>query len=51
MSQKYHEEERYRTSEPQEAVLGICDVLVRTRIRIPGSVPLTNESGSDSFLP
>jgi hypothetical protein len=30
------------------AVLGIRDILVR--IRIPGSVPLTNESGSDSFL-
>jgi hypothetical protein len=36
------------------AVLGICDILVRIRIRIPGSVPLTNGSesysGSDSFF-
>jgi hypothetical protein len=30
------------------AVLGIRDILVG--IRIPGSLPLTNGSGSDSFL-
>jgi hypothetical protein len=30
------------------SVLGICDILVW--IRIPGSVPLTYGSGSDSFL-
>jgi hypothetical protein len=30
--------------------VGIRDILVRMRIRIPGSVPLTNGSGSDSFL-
>ncbi len=29
-------------------MLGICDILMRLRIRIPGSVPLTNESGSGS---
>jgi hypothetical protein len=35
-----------------KAVLGIRDILVRIRIRIPGSVPLTSgsNSGFDSFL-
>jgi hypothetical protein len=31
-------------------VLGIRNNLARIRIRIPGSVPLTNGSGSDSFF-
>ncbi len=42
------------TLPPFAAVLGIRDILVRIRIRIRGSVPLTNGSGSnsksDSFL-
>jgi hypothetical protein len=31
-------------------VLGIRDILVRIRIQIPGSEPLTNGSGSNSFI-
>ncbi len=33
------------------AVLGIRDILVRIRIRIPGSVPLINGSGSGDPTP
>jgi hypothetical protein len=45
-----------KVDQSHQLVLGIRDILVRIRIRIPGSVPLTNgsesgsNSGSDSFL-
>jgi hypothetical protein len=40
----------FRLFQMKKAMLGIRDILVQIRIRIPGSVPLTNGTGSDTFL-